>query len=60
VVNESVLTARGEVVADIVPQAGRSRWIDGEHLPRELKERAADAGLRQDLDRPAGRTLEEL
>jgi prevent-host-death family protein len=55
-----VLTVHGEAVADIVPHNHRSRWLVGDHLRRELAERAADPALRDDLDRLAGQTLDEL
>lgn len=55
-----VLTVHGEAIADIVPHAQRSRWVPGELLRRGLAERAADPGLREDLDLLAGQTLEEL
>ncbi|MGH9082860.1 MAG: type II toxin-antitoxin system Phd/YefM family antitoxin [Acidimicrobiales bacterium] len=55
-----VLTVHGEAVADIVPHAQRSRWVPGGLLRRELAERAADPGLREDLEVLAGQTLDEL
>ncbi|MGA7173728.1 MAG: type II toxin-antitoxin system prevent-host-death family antitoxin [Candidatus Dormiibacterota bacterium] len=55
-----VLTVHGEAVADIVPHGQRARWLPGDHLRRELAERAADPALRDDLDRLAGQTLDEL
>lgn len=55
-----VLTVHGEPVADIVPHGHRSRWLSGDHLRRELADRAADPALRDDLDALAGQTLEEL
>lgn len=54
------LTVRGEPVADIVPHGARSRWLSGEHLGRELGERAADRGLAADLAALAGQTIDEL
>ncbi|MGH9298900.1 MAG: type II toxin-antitoxin system Phd/YefM family antitoxin, partial [Acidimicrobiales bacterium] len=44
------LTIHGEAIADIVPHAQRSRWVPGDLLRRGLFERAADSGLREDLD----------
>ena len=55
-----VLTVHGEAVADIVPHGRRTRWLQGDHLRRELVERAADPALRHDLDALAGQTLDEL
>jgi prevent-host-death family protein len=55
-----VLTVHGEAVADIVPHARRTRWLPGDHLRGQLAERAADAGLRRDLDLLAGQTLDAL
>jgi prevent-host-death family protein len=58
---ESVtLTSHGEPVADIVPHRRRTRWLPGGWLRAQLLERRADAGLRQDLDRLAGGTIDEL
>jgi len=55
-----VLTVHGEAIADIVPHGGRPRWLSGEDLRTELLTRAADPGLRDDLDTLAGQTLDEL
>jgi prevent-host-death family protein len=55
-----VLTVHGEAVADIVPHGQRTRWLPGDHLRRELTDRAADPALRDDLDSLAGQTLDEL
>jgi prevent-host-death family protein len=54
------LTVHGEPVADIVPHERRTRWLSGTRLHRQLVDRAADPGLRQDLDELAGQTLDEL
>ncbi len=54
------LTVHGEAVADIVPHCRRARWLPGDHLHRELAERAADPALSHDLDVLAGQTLDEL
>ena len=54
------LTVRGAPVADIVPHGRRSPWISGASLGEALKQRAADPGLTDDLDRLAGQTLGEL
>lgn len=55
-----VLTVHGEAVADIVPHGHRAPWLRGDHLRRALADRAADPALRDDLDRMAGQTLDEL
>ncbi|MBS1847437.1 MAG: type II toxin-antitoxin system prevent-host-death family antitoxin [Actinobacteria bacterium] len=54
------LTVRGEPVADIVPHAQRARWLSGAALGTQLADRAADPGLRAQLDDLAGATLDEL
>lgn len=54
------LTVRGQAVADIVPHGRRERWLSGGYLGRELATRAADPGLRDDLNQLAGQTLEDL
>lgn len=54
------LTVRGEPVADIVPHGGRTRWLPGAFLGDQLGNRAADPGLRQDLNDLAGATLADL
>ncbi|HEX7245058.1 MAG TPA: type II toxin-antitoxin system prevent-host-death family antitoxin [Solirubrobacterales bacterium] len=55
-----VLTVNGDPMADIVPHGRRSRWLGGESLREQLKERAADPALRHELDELAGQTLDEL
>jgi prevent-host-death family protein len=55
-----ILTVHGEAVADIVPHAQRTRWLPGDHLRRELADRAADSALSDDLDALVGQTLDEL
>ncbi len=54
------LTVHGEPVADIVPHGGRARWLSGAGLRDQLQHRAADPGLRHELDALAGQTLDEL
>ena len=54
------LTSRGEPVADIVPHRRRARWLPGGWLGDQLAERQADPGLRRDLRRLAGGTIDEL
>ena len=55
-----VLTVHGEAVADIVPHGERTPWLRGEHLRRELQQRAADSALTADLDMLVAQTLGEL
>ena len=55
-----VLTVNGDPMADIVPHGRRSRWLGGESLREQLRERAADPALRHELDELAGQTLDEL
>jgi prevent-host-death family protein len=55
-----VLTVNGEPTADIVPHGQRVRWLNGEQLQEQLRERSADPGLRDVLDSLASQTLEEL
>ncbi|GAC1320312.1 MAG: type II toxin-antitoxin system Phd/YefM family antitoxin [Thermoleophilaceae bacterium] len=54
------LTVHGEPVADIVPHGPRARWLTGSRLREQLHDRAADPGLRRDLDELAGQALDEL
>jgi prevent-host-death family protein len=54
------LTVHGEAVADIVPHGRRARWLSGQQLQEQLRERAADPGLRDVLDDLAGQTLDQL
>lgn len=55
-----VLTVNGEPTADIVPHGERARWLGGHQLREQLRDRAADPGLRAELDEVAGQTLDEL
>lgn len=55
-----VLTVNGEPTADIVPHGERTRWLAGEQLRDQLRERAADPSLRSELDALAGQTLADL
>lgn len=54
------LTVHGEPVADIVPHGRRARWLSGEHLREQLRDRAAEPELTDELDELAGQTLDEL
>jgi hypothetical protein len=49
-----------EPTADIVPHGSRSRWLSGDHLREQLRERSADPGLSAELDELAGEMLNEL
>ena len=54
------LTVHGEPVADIVPHGSRTRWLSGAIVHEQLSRRAADPGLRTDLDELSGDTLDDL
>jgi prevent-host-death family protein len=54
------LTVHGEPVADIVPHGRRARWLVGDNLREQLRDRAADPELTGDLDELAGQTLDQL
>lgn len=54
------LTVHGEPIADIVPHGRRARWLSGEHLRRQLRDRSADPALQGELDEFVGQTLDEL
>jgi prevent-host-death family protein len=55
-----VLTVNGDPLADIVPHGRRTRWLGGAQVREQLRDRAADPALRQELDDLAGQTLDEL
>ena len=55
-----VLTVNGEPTADIVPHGERTRWLAGEQLREQLRERAADPSLAAELDVLAGQTIADL
>jgi prevent-host-death family protein len=55
-----VLTVNGDPMADIVPHGRRTRWLGGAQLREQLRDRAADPALQQELDDLAGQTLDEL
>jgi prevent-host-death family protein len=55
-----VLTVNGDPLADIVPHGRRTRWLGGEQLREQLRDRSADPPLRRELDELAGQTLDEL
>lgn len=54
------LTVHGEPIADIVPHGARDRWLSGAAVREQLLRRAADPGLRGDLDELAGETLADM
>jgi antitoxin (DNA-binding transcriptional repressor) of toxin-antitoxin stability system len=56
-----VITVRGKPVADLVPhRRDEPRWIPREELVELLKTHSADPGLRDDLERIAGDTTDDL
>jgi prevent-host-death family protein len=56
-----VITVRGKPVADLVPHRDdEPRWIPREELIERLKTHSADPGLRDDLERIAGDTTDDL
>lgn len=56
-----VITVRGKPVADLVPHRGdEPRWLPREELVELLKTHSADPGLRDDLERIAGDTTDDL
>jgi prevent-host-death family protein len=55
-----VLTVNGEPTADIVPHGQRTRWLSGPQLQEQLRTRAADPALADELAEAAGQTLDEL
>jgi prevent-host-death family protein len=55
-----VITKRGKPVAEVVPHRLReARWMPREELVELLKTHSADPGLRDDLKRIAGETIDE-
>ena len=56
-----VITARGKPVASLVAfEPSRRRWLPRAELLRRLAATQADPGLRDDLDRLAGDTTDDL
>lgn len=56
-----VITVRGRPVADLVPhEPVGPRWIGADELIAMLETHAADPGLRDDLERIAGDTTDDL
>lgn len=58
---EVVITVRGKPVATLAPiRKKRRRWIPRDELIEMLETSQADPGLRQDLERLAGDTTDDL
>lgn len=56
-----LLTKRGKPVAEVVPRRpDEPRWMPREELVELLKTHSADPGLRDDLERIAGETTDDL
>jgi antitoxin (DNA-binding transcriptional repressor) of toxin-antitoxin stability system len=56
-----VITVRGKPVADLVPHSAEApRWLAPEEVAEIASARAADPGLRGDLERLAGESTEDL
>ncbi|MEX2108676.1 MAG: type II toxin-antitoxin system prevent-host-death family antitoxin [Solirubrobacterales bacterium] len=56
-----VITVRGKPVADLVPHRDDApRWMARDELVDLLKTHSADPGLRDDLERIAGDTTDDL
>jgi prevent-host-death family protein len=56
-----VVTTRGKPVASLVPfESQRRRWLPRAELMRRLSLVQADPGLRDDLERLAGETTDDL
>ena len=55
------ITVKGKPVAQLSPaQAGRRRWLPRAELIQLLRQVQADPGLRDDLERLAGDTTDDL
>jgi prevent-host-death family protein len=56
-----VITRRGRPVADLVPhREERARWLGPEEVMEIIARFSADPGLRDDLQRFAGDTIDDL
>lgn len=56
-----VITVRGKAVADLIPhRRDEPRWMPRQELIELLKTHSADPGLRDDLERIAGETTDDL
>ena len=56
-----VITVRGKPVADLVPHRPEGpRWVGPEEVVEIITKYSADPGLRDDLERIAGDTTDDL
>jgi len=56
-----VITVRGKPVADLVPhRAEGPRWVGPDEVMEIVTKYSADPGLRDDLERIAGDTTDDL
>lgn len=56
-----VITVRGKPVADLVPHRFTGpRWVSADEVMEIVTKYAADPGLKDDLDRIAGDTTDDL
>lgn len=56
-----VITRRGKPVADLIPhREERARWLAPDEVMEIVTRFSADPGLREDLDRLAGETTDDL
>jgi antitoxin (DNA-binding transcriptional repressor) of toxin-antitoxin stability system len=56
-----VITVRGKPVADLVPhKPDEPRWVGANEVVELLEKYSADPGLRDDLERIAGDTTDDL
>jgi prevent-host-death family protein len=55
-----VITLRGRPVADLVPHREQARWLGPDEVMEIVTKFSADPGLRDDLDRLAGDTTDDL
>lgn len=56
-----VITRRGKPVADLIPhREEQSRWLAPDEVIEIVTKFSADPGLRDDLDRLAGETTDDL
>jgi prevent-host-death family protein len=56
-----VITLRGKPVANLVPhRPATARWFTPDEVMEVVESAAADPGLREDLDRLAGETTDEM
>jgi prevent-host-death family protein len=56
-----IITVRGKPVAELIPhRRDEPRWMPREELIELLKTHSADPGLRDDLERIAGDTTDDL